>query len=183
MPSFFTSPCWGGETRSACTVPQAPYTRVQTAGRGGIGKRTGMLKGIDPILGPELLAVLRAMGHGDEIVVADANFPAASVHANVIRADGIAAPRMVGAIAALLPLDDFVPAAAFRMAVVDRPDEVPIIVADFAAALAGGGYIGPIAALERFAFYDRARQACAVIATGETRLYGNLILKKGVIRS
>ncbi len=97
-----------------------------------------MLKGIDPLLGPELLAVLRGMGHGDEIVIADANFPAATANNRVIRADGIAAPRMVAAIVSVLPLDDFVPAAAFRMAVVDKPDEVPAITADFAAALASG---------------------------------------------
>jgi L-fucose mutarotase len=141
-----------------------------------------MLKGIDPFLGPELLAVLRGMGHGDEIVVADANFPAASVNNRVIRADGIAAPRMVAAIVSVLPLDDFVPAAVFRMAVVDRPDEVPAVTSDFAAALANGGYTGAIEAVERFAFYARAKAATAVVVTGETRLYGNLILKKGVIR-
>jgi L-fucose mutarotase len=141
-----------------------------------------MLKGIDPLLGPELLAILRGMGHGDEIVVADANFPAAGVNNRVIRADGIAAPRMVAAIVSVLPLDDFVPAAAFRMAAVDKPDEVPAITADFIAALASGGYTGAIEAIERFAFYARAKSAAAVVATGETRLYGNLILKKGVIR-
>jgi L-fucose mutarotase len=141
-----------------------------------------MLKGIDPFLGPELLAVLRGMGHGDEIVVADANFPASSVNNRVIRADGIVAPRLVAAIVSVLPLDDFVPAAAFRMAVVDRPDEVPAITSDFAAALASGGYTGAIEAIERFAFYARAKAAIAVVVTGEMRLYGNLILKKGVIR-
>jgi L-fucose mutarotase len=142
-----------------------------------------MLKGIDPLLGPGLLAHLRAMGHGDEIVVADANFPAAANARRLVRADGIEAPRLVRAIASILPLDDFVPAAAFRMAVVDRPDEVPAITTDFIAALADGGYRGPIAPIERSAFYARAREAYAVVATGETRLYGNLILKKGVIRS
>ena len=109
-----------------------------------------MLKGIDPVLGPDLLAALRAMGHGDEIVVADANFPAA--------------------------------ANAFRMAVVDAPSEDPPITAAFAAALAEGGYAGPIEPLERHAFYARAREAFAIVASGETRLYGNLILKKGVVR-
>jgi L-fucose mutarotase len=142
-----------------------------------------MLKGIDPLLGPELLRVLRAMGHGDEIVVADANFPAASTHGCVIRADGVDAPRMVAAIVSVLPLDDFVPAAAFRMAVVDKPDELPAFSQEFTDALAKGGYTGAIAPIERFAFYARAKAAAAIIATGETRLYGNLILKKGVIRS
>jgi L-fucose mutarotase len=141
-----------------------------------------MLKGIDPVLGPELLAILRAMGHGDEIVIADANFPAASQARNLVRADGVDAVRMTRAISALMPLDDFVPAAAFRMAVVDAPETVPPIVAEFAKALAAGGYEGPIEPIERAAFYDRARHAFAVVATGEIRLYGNLILKKGVIR-
>jgi len=140
-----------------------------------------MLKGIDPVLGPDLLAILRAMGHGDEIVIADANFPAASVARSLARADGVDAVRMTRAICALMPLDDFVP-AAFRMAVVDAPQDIPPIAADFTAALAACGYTGPIEAIEREAFYARARQAFAVVATGETRLYGNLILKKGVIR-
>ncbi|MBV9044923.1 MAG: ribose ABC transporter [Alphaproteobacteria bacterium] len=141
-----------------------------------------MLKGIDPLLGPDLLATLRAMGHGDEIVIADANFPAAGIGARVHRADGVDAVRMVAAIASLLPLDDFVPAAAFRMAVVDKPAEVPPITGEFMRALATNGYARPIEAVERFAFYERARNAFAIVATGETRLYGNLILKKGVIR-
>jgi len=141
-----------------------------------------MLKGIDPVLGPELLAILRAMGHGDEIVVADANFPSAANAKRLVRADGIDAVRMVRAIASLMPLDDFVPAAAFRMAVVDAPDEVPPIAADFTRALVHGGYAGPIEAIERYDFYARAREAYAIVASGETRLYGNLILKKGVVR-
>lgn len=141
-----------------------------------------MLKGIDPLLGPGLLAVLRGMGHGDEIVIADANFPAAATARSLVRADGVDAVRMVRAVAALMPLDDFVPAAVFRMAVVDAPETIPPITAVFAEALAAEGYSGPIEAIERAAFYDRARRAFAVVATGETRLYGNLILKKGVIR-
>jgi len=142
-----------------------------------------MLKGIDPLLGPSLLALMYSMGHGDEIVIADANFPAQSTATNnrLVRADGIDAPRMVEAIVSVLPLDNFVPAAAFRMAVVDRPNEIRPITAAFAAALARGGYTGPIEALERFAFYERARKAFAVVATGERREYGNLILIKGVV--
>ena len=142
-----------------------------------------MLKGIDPLLGPELLRVLRAMGHGDEIVIADANFPAASTHQTVIRADGIPAPRIVQAIVSVFPLDDFVPAAAFRMAVVDKPDEIPEITDRFQSVLQQADYHGAIEPIERFAFYERAKKAFAIVATGETRLYGNLILKKGVIRS
>lgn len=141
-----------------------------------------MLKGIDPILGPDLLAILRAMGHGDEIVIADANFPAASQARTLVRADAVDAVRMAGAISALMPLDDFVSAAAFRMAVVGSPGTVPPVAAAFAEALSASGYDGPIEPIERAAFYDRARRAYAIVATGETRLYGNLILKKGVIR-
>jgi L-fucose mutarotase len=141
-----------------------------------------MLKGIDPAIGPDLLAILRAMGHGDEIVIADANFPASALARRLVRADGVDAVRMARAIAQIMPLDDFTPAAAVRMAVVDAPDAAPPIVAQFARALADGAYAGPIEAVERFAFYERARAAYAIIATGELRLYGNLILKKGVLR-
>lgn len=140
-----------------------------------------MLKGIDPLLGPELLAILRAMGHGDEIVVADANFPSAHLAQKLVRADGIDALRMLGAILSVMPLDDFA-SAVFRMAVVGKPKEVPPIAHEFEKVLRKVGEKRPIEALERHAFYDRARGAFAVVATGETRLYGNLILKKGVIR-
>jgi L-fucose mutarotase len=141
-----------------------------------------MLKGIDPAIGPDLLALLRAMGHGDEIVIADVNFPSTSMARRLARADGVDAVHMAKAIVQLLPLDDFVPAAAFRMAVVDAPDVEPPIVQDFRRVLAESGYAGPIEALERFAYYERAREAFAIVATGELRLYGNLILKKGVLR-
>jgi L-fucose mutarotase len=141
-----------------------------------------MLKGIDPVLGPELLGFLRAMGHGDEIVVADANFPAAANARRLARCDGVDAVRVVSAIAAIMPLDDFVPAAVFRMAVVDDPDAVPPVIGAFTTALGRHGYAGPIEAIERGAFYERAARAFAIVATGESRLYGNLILKKGVIR-
>ena len=141
-----------------------------------------MLKGIDPVIGPDLLALLRAMGHGDEIVIADANFPSTTMGRRLVRADGVDAVRMITAIVQLLPLDDFVPAAAFRMAVVGAPDAEPPIAQDFHRVLAENGYAGPIEALERFAFYERAREAFAIVATGELRLYGNLILKKGVLR-
>jgi L-fucose mutarotase len=141
-----------------------------------------MLKGIDPLLGPNLLAILRGMGHGDEIVLADANFPASDLARRLERADGVDAVRMLRAIASVLPLDDFVPKAAFRMAVVGKPEETPEIAHAFDKVLAEAGYRNGIAALERQAFYDRAKTAYAIVATGELRLYGNLILKKGVIR-
>ena len=140
-----------------------------------------MLKGIDPILGPDLLAILRAMGHGDDIAIVDANFPATSSARRLVRMDGVDAPRMVRAVLSVLPLDTFVPNAAFRMAVVDRSDDIPPITKEFAALLAAAGYQGEIEPVERFAFYEKARDAYAVVATGERRYWGNLILKKGAI--
>jgi L-fucose mutarotase len=141
-----------------------------------------MLKSIDPLLGPELLHALRAMGHGDEIAIVDANFPATGMGRQVIRADGIPATEMARAILGVLPLDTFVDEAAFVMRQVDQPD-VPAPICDTFGALvraASDGRFG-VAGLERFAFYERARSAFAIVATGERRLYGNLILKKGVL--
>jgi len=139
-------------------------------------KEAAMLRGIDPVLGPDLLFALRAMGHGDEIAVVDANYPASEGARRLIRADGVDAVRMVGAILSVLPLDDFVDLAAYRMAVVDDPQAVPPIIREFERM------VGRIGMLERSEFYARARSCFAIVATGERRLYGNLILKKGVIR-
>ena len=140
-----------------------------------------MLRGIDPLLGPDLLAVLRAMGHGDEIVIADANFPAASNARRLIRMEGVPGPRMVEAIASVLPLDDFVADAAFRMEDSTTPDDVPDVCRDYARILKAAGYDRPIAPIERHAFYARAREAYGIVATGEPRFWGNLILKKGAL--
>lgn len=141
-----------------------------------------MLRNISPILSPELLHALRAMGHGDEIVIADANFPATSVGKTCIRLDGVSATDVLTAILTVMPLDSFVDHAALTMQVVDDPNAVPPICAEFAAI------IDTVAdtptrpgALERFAFYERAKTAFAVVQTGETRIYGNIILKKGII--
>jgi L-fucose mutarotase len=140
-----------------------------------------MLKGIDPILGPELLATLRAMGHADEIAIVDANFPAAANARRLIRAEGVSATRMVEAILSVLPLEQFEPVAAFRMAVDGAPDELPPVIGEFEQLLRAVGYEGEIAALERFAYYERTRAAYAIVSTGERRYWGNLILKKGAI--
>ena len=140
-----------------------------------------MLKGIDPLLGPELLAILRAMGHGDEIAIVDANFPASSSSRMLVRLDGVGCPEAVRAILSVLPLDTFVANAAFRMQVVDNPAETPPITLEFERLLGAAGYRGAIEAIERFSFYERARNAYAVVATGERRYWGNLILKKGAI--
>ena len=140
-----------------------------------------MLKGIDPLLGPELLATLRAMGHADEIAIVDANFPAAANARRLIRAEGVSATRMVQAILSVLPLEQFEPVAAFRMAVDGAPDELPPVIGEFETLLRAVGYPGPIGALERFDYYERTRAAYAIVSTGERRYWGNLILKKGAI--
>ena len=140
-----------------------------------------MLKSVHPLLTGDLLAILRDMGHGDEIVVVDGNFPAASVAQRLVRLPGIAADRAAEAILSLLPLDDFVDQPAAAMA---SPDGRPEIYDDFDRVLAAAhGAPVSLQEIDRFAFYDRARTAYAVVATGERRLYANLILKKGVIRT
>jgi L-fucose mutarotase len=142
-----------------------------------------MLKGLDPLLSPDLLMTLRAMGHGDDIVLVDANFPADSMAQRLVRADGLSVTAVLNAVLSVMPLDDFVPEAAWRMEVVGNPDEEQPVFSEIRAALAR--HEGPrcrLAALERFAFYERAKTAYAIVATGETRLYGNVILKKGVVR-
>lgn len=140
-----------------------------------------MLRNIHPLLGPDLLHALRGLGHGDELVIADANFPAHSLGPRVVRLDGVDAVAAADAILAHLPLDTFADRAAFRMAVVGDDASVPEITALFAAAIARHAGAFEIEALERFAFYERARGAQLIVATGETRLYGNLILKTGII--
>ncbi|MBL8671918.1 MAG: ribose ABC transporter [Alphaproteobacteria bacterium] len=141
-----------------------------------------MLKGIDPLLGPELLHVLASMGHGDEIAVVDANFPAAAVARRLVRLESADAPRALQAILTLLPLDTFVAAPAASMQPVGDPAAVPPPVRDFQALLdAAAGRRVTVAPLDRFAFYERVKAAYAVVATGERRFYGNVILVKGVI--
>ncbi len=143
-----------------------------------------MLKNIDPVLSPELLCALRAMGHGDELAIVDANYPAVSSGRPVIRMDGVpSATRVLEAVLSLMPLDEFVPCAAFHMQVVqDASAEMPIF-AEFRALLQRyEPNMSKLEGIERFAFYQRVRGCFAVVATGERRLYGNLILKKGIVR-
>ncbi|WP_170754008.1 RbsD/FucU family protein [Ruegeria lacuscaerulensis] len=141
-----------------------------------------MLRDIDPILSPELLHTLRAMGHGDEIVIADANFPGTSTGTLCIRADGSSVSEILRAVLSVMPLDNFVPDPALTMQVVGDPDAVPEAVADFQQIInETADNPAVVQGLERFAFYDRAATAFAVVQTGERRLYGNIILKKGVI--
>ena len=142
-----------------------------------------MLKGIDPLLNADLLHALGAMGHGDEIAVVDANFPAAAMAQRLIRLDGVSATRAVEAILSLLPLDDFVDRPANRMQVVGDAKSVPPVCREFQALVErSAGKALPLGTIERQKFYERVRRCYAVVATGETRLYGNLILTKGVIR-
>lgn len=141
-----------------------------------------MLRNIPPMLSPDVLWSLRAMGHGDELVIADANFPATALGARCHRLDGLTATDVLQAVLTVLPLDSFVPNPVVVMEVVDDPDAVPPIVAEFQnITTETADNPAELNRLERFAFYDRAKSAFAVIQTGETRLYGNIILKKGVI--
>jgi L-fucose mutarotase len=143
-----------------------------------------MLKNIHPLLAPELLRVLRAMGHGDELAIVDANFPASSSGGPVIRLDGASTTQVLEAVLSVLPLDEFEPCAAFRMQVVGDPESEQPIFEDFRELLQRfEPQAAKLDSIERFAFYARVRGCFAVVATGETRLYGNIILKKGIIRA
>ncbi|XP_070697132.1 fucose mutarotase [Pempheris klunzingeri] len=146
-----------------------------------------VLKGIPSVLSPELLFALAQMGHGDELVLADANFPASSICAcgpKEIRADGLRIPQLLEAILKLLPLDTYVPSPAAVMHLVDGDKQRSLAVPvwdTYTQLLAEAGSLTPLEKVERFAFYERAKKSFAVVATGEKALYGNLILKKGII--
>ena len=143
-----------------------------------------MLKGIDPILNADVLYALRAMGHGDDLIIADTNFPSDSVAretvlGEVLRIDRSAA-EVVKAILTLYPIDTFVDDAAARMEVVGEPETLMPVMQEVQAEVSAAG--GPtLLGVERFAFYDRAKQAYAVIQTGERRFYGCFALRKGVV--
>lgn len=140
-----------------------------------------MLKGISPLISPELLATLATMGHGDEIILADAHFPANSFNDNVIRADGLKIPDLLEAILPLLELDAYVPDPLVMMAAVEGDTLDPQVEADYRNAIDQHAPQAPaIARVDRFAFYARAEGAFAVVMTGETAKYGNILLKKGV---
>jgi L-fucose mutarotase len=145
-----------------------------------------MLKGIDPALNADILRVLRAMGHGDDLIIADANFPSDSVArqtvtGQLLRMDATA-PRVVAAVLSVMPLDSFTDDAAARMEIVGAPDEIPPVQAEAQAAIdAAEGKPWPMIGVERYAFYERSKNAYAVIQTGERRFYGCFALRKGVI--
>ena len=137
--------------------------------------------GISPLLSPELLSVLYRMGHGDEIVLADAHFPGESCNARVIRADGLRIADLLDAILPLFALDSYADSPVIMMAPVPGDELDPSVEARYREAI--DRYwpdTPPIARIERFAFYARAKGAFAVVMTGETAKYGNIILKKGV---
>lgn len=146
-----------------------------------------MLKGIDPRLNAEVLFALRAMGHGDVLIVSDTNFPSDSVASETVlgellRMDNLTAGEAVEAILSVFPLDTFVDDFAGRMEIVDAPEEVPAVQAEVQAAIdAAEGQSRPMVGIERFEFYDLAKESYAVIQTGERRFYGCFMLRKGVI--
>ncbi len=145
-----------------------------------------MLKNIPPLLTPDTLHALAAMGHGDDVAIVDANFPATSVArssgARLVQLAGVTSPQALEAVLTLLPLDTFVDEAAWTMQVVGDASSVPDPVREFATALELAGE-RPATSLERFAFYELARSAFLILQTGEQRKYGNILLRKGVIAS
>ncbi|MEO8345389.1 MAG: RbsD/FucU domain-containing protein [Betaproteobacteria bacterium] len=143
-----------------------------------------MLKGIHPLLAPDLLHALQSMGHGDLLAIVDANFPATANAKRLIESPGIGSPAMLAAVLTLLPLDTRVSPAVFTMEVTGDPAAVPPPVAEFAGVLTEEGLADmEIGHLERHAFYERARGAFAIVRTGELRRFGNILLVKGVVAS
>lgn len=146
-----------------------------------------MLKTIDPLLNADVLYALRAMGHGDRLVVCDSNFPADSIArqtvlGRLLRIENVSAARAIAAVLSVLPLDTFVDDAAIRMEIVGKPDEIPPVQKEVQAAVdRAEGKSWPLVGVERHAFYAKAKTAYCVIATGERRFYGCFLFTKGVI--
>ncbi|MDS9466692.1 RbsD/FucU domain-containing protein [Paracoccus sp. MBLB3053] len=142
-----------------------------------------MLKGIDQRISPELLYVLAQMGHGDDLAIVDMNFPAAAIARNLpysqVLTIGARMPQAAGLVMGLMPLDTFVPAAATTMQVVDDPDSVPEAVAELIPFVERAG--SALQSVDRFGFYEFARNSFAILQTQDARLYANVILKKGVL--
>tara|TARA_B100002051_G_C16592274_1_gene563444 strand:- start:127 stop:573 length:447 start_codon:yes stop_codon:yes gene_type:complete len=142
-----------------------------------------MLINLNPLLGPELLSVLRSMGHGDKIVLADANFPAHSLGKKIIRLDGIDIPKAAEAILSVFPLDSFVESAVHRMEIDNNPNEINEVHRDLIETVkktSGDKWI--VNSLERFKFYESAKEAFAIVSTTDTRAFGCFIFTKGVIK-
>ncbi len=141
-----------------------------------------MLKGLSPLLTADLLHALRAMGHGDELAVVDANFPAARLATRLIELPGTTSPQALAAILTVFPVDTASAPAAYTMEVVDDPQAVPAPVADFAAVFTTHDLADcEIGHLERRAFHDRASRAFAIVRTGDMRPYADLLLIKGAV--
>lgn len=140
-----------------------------------------MLKNIPAIIPPELLKILDEMGHGDEIVIGDGNFPAASNAKRLVRCDGHGVPELLDAVLQLLPLDTYVESPVMLMQVTPGDDVDPVIWKDYRKIVDKHQDNVAFSEIERFAFYERARDAYAIVATGESALYANVILKKGVV--
>lgn len=146
-----------------------------------------MLKGLSPLLNADVLYVLKSMGHGDYIVLSDLNFPSESVaqqtvYGSLLRMENTTSAQAAEAILSLMPLDTFIDNAAQRMEVVGDPNEIPVVQQEVQAAIdKAEGKHWPLVGVERYAFYDLAKKAYAVVQTGERRFYGCFILTKGVI--
>jgi L-fucose mutarotase len=140
-----------------------------------------MLKGLNPLLGPELLKVLRAMGHGDEIAIVDGNYPADTDAKRLVRADGHSATDLLDAILSVMPLDEMVPECVFRPAALGDPKKETPVFADFEEIVRKWEPQRQITVLVGADFYNRVKGCYAIVATSEARLYGNIVLKKGVI--
>jgi len=164
---FIASPSIAVEHASECS-----------SGAGG----SHVLKNLSPLLNADLLHALASMGHGDELAIVDAHFPAASMARRLVRVDGVSAPEVLAACLSLMPLDTFVESPANRMELVHAPDEVPEVAHDFQRAIdeAEARHL-PLGKIDRHAFYKRAQQAYAIVATGERRTYGCILITKGVV--
>ena len=140
-----------------------------------------MLKGISPLISPQLLEVMARMGHGDELVLADAHFPGETFYSRVIRADGLRIPYLLGAILPLFELDSYVPHPLTMMAAVEGDQLDPEVERSYMEQIIKTNpQVPAIERIDRFAFYERAKNAFAVVMTGETVKYGNILLTKGV---
>jgi len=146
-----------------------------------------MLKGLNALLNADVLHALRAMGHGDDLIIADTNFPSDSVArqtrlGRLLRIDNTTAAQAVEAVLSVMPLDSFVDDSAARMEIVGAPEEVPLVQQEVQSMIdAAEARPWPMVSIERFAFYERAKQAYCVIQTGERRFYGCFAFRKGVI--
>ena len=141
-----------------------------------------MLKGISSIISPELLKILMEMGHGDELCIGDGNFPAASNAQRLVRLDGHGVPEILDAILKLFPLDTYVEAPVALMAVTPGDNVVPVIWDEYKKVVKENEGERNFEYVERFAFYERARKCYAIVASGESALYANVIIKKGVVK-